>query len=367
MKTILLIAGGRQGTLLLAPLYQELTTRGGYRPVPVIADTEGDCRQADGIVAFFGIGSDLQTVALPEGTVAQETAMAMTELETIIASHAPDLVMICGCDSASMAAAVTAAKLGIPVAAVDAGLRSYDRREYAEINRMIIDTVADFHFVSERSGEYNLINEGVSDGQLHFAGNLSIDSLVSLMQEVNRLTVTTDLGVEPKKYAMLLLNRSEQCIEKGYLDKLLHLLAEIAGQIVVLMPLTSGMETAMKRYELYEAFTAISGLRMFEPQSYTAQLRLLKDSALLITDADELQSEATVMNVPCLTMSESSSRPSTIEIGTNVLVGEDEEEILSRVHDIFSAEDHSPRRSKIPEKWDGASAARVVDVLDRVL
>ncbi|MBM3421858.1 MAG: UDP-N-acetylglucosamine 2-epimerase [Chlorobi bacterium] len=369
MKTILLIAGGRQGSLMLAPLYQELKKRGGYRPVPVAVFASGVRLLMEGVAGAFGLESDLQSLSLPEGTAAEETASAMTGLEKIIVTEAPDLVMICGSDSAAMAAAVTAAKLGIAVAPVDAGLRSYDRREYAEINRMLIDTVADFHFVSEHSGEYNLINEGIAEEQLHFAGNLTIDCLVGLMQDANRLAITSDLGVEPKKYALLLLNRHEQCIEKKYLDMLLRLLAEITGQIVVLMPLASSMEAAMKRYELFEAFTALSGLRMVDPQGYTAQLRFLKDSSLLITDADELQSEATVMNVPCLTMSESSSRPSTIETGTNVLVGEDEEEILSRVHDILhvDADAHMPRRSKIPEKWDGAAAARIVDVLDRIL
>lgn len=369
MKTILLIAGGRQGSLMLAPLYQELKKRGGYRPVPVVALTEGSPSYMEGLAASFGMDSDLQRVFLPEGTVAEESASAMTALEKIIVTEAPALVMICGSDSAAMAAAVTAAKLGMPVAPADAGLRSYDRREYAEINRMLIDTVADFHFVSEHSGEYNLINEGIAEDRLHFAGNLSIDSLVGLMQEANRLSVTADLGVEPKKFALLLLNRPEQCIEKGYLDMLLRLLVEITGQTVVLMPLSAGMEAAMKRYGLYADFAALSGLRMVGPQGYTAQLRLLKDSSLLITDIDELQSEATVMNVPCLTMSESTSRPSTIEIGTNVLVGEDEEEILSRVHDILhvDADTHTPRRSKIPEKWDGAASARIVDALDRIL
>lgn len=369
MKTILLIAGGFQGALMLAPLFQALKHRGGYRPLPVIAFTEGEQPLSDGLAACFGMEGAVQTISLPEGSAAGETAAAMTGIEKIVVAEAPVLVMVCGSGNAAMAAAVTAVKLGIPVASADAGLRSYERREFAEINRMLIDTVADFHFVSEHSGEYNLINEGVADEQLFFAGNLAIDSLVGLMKEVNKLQVTADFGMEPKKYALVLLSRPEQCIEKGYLDMMLRLLTEISHTTTVLMPLSPGMHAAMKTYGLYATFKALSGLRLVTPQGYIALLRLLKDSLLLITDSDELQSEATVMNVPCLTMSESTCRPSTIEIGTNVLVGEDEEEILSRVHDILHASDSadSSRRSKIPEKWDGAAASRIVDVLDRIL
>ena len=369
MKTILLVAGGRQGSLMLAPLYHSLKHRGGYRPVPVVALPEGELQITGDLAACFGMEGEVQTLFLQEGSAAGETAAAMTGIEKIIIAEAPSVVMICGSGNAAMAAAVTAAKLGFPVASADAGLRSYDRREWGEINRMVIDTVADFHFVSEHSGEYNLINEGVADEQLFFAGNLVIDSLAGLMPEASRLGVRAALGVEPKHYAMVLLGRPEECIEKGYLEMLLRLFTEISTGTTLLMPLSSGMDAAMKKFGLHTAFASLSGLRMVAPQSYMALLPLLKDSSFVITDADEIQPEATVMNVPCLTMSESTSRPSTIEIGTNVLVGEDEEEILSRVHDILHAGDHadSPRRSKIPEKWDGAAAARIVDVLDRIL
>ncbi len=356
MKKILLAAGGKSGALLLAPLYEALRKSDGYSAVAVIAAEQGADPLSRELAACFDIAADIRTLAIPEGSPAEQLASIMTGMEGIVLAEEPDLVLACGSHNAAMGAAFTASKLSVPVAAADSGLRSYDRADSHEINRIVIDAIADLHFISERSGEFNLINEGVSDEKVFFAGNLAIDSLVRLMEQANRQPAAGIEGIKPKKYALLLLNP----IGNSLPDLTLRLVKALSASIRVVMPRTGAAEPAL---------SDIEGLTIIDHPGHAALLTLLRDSVMLLTDTEELQSESTVMSVPCLTMMSATSRPSTIEIGTNVLVGDDEEEIMTEIEGILKPGDHqhASLRSKIPEKWDGAAASRIVAVLDRLL
>ncbi len=369
MKKLLLAAGGKPGTLLLAPLYKALKKKGAYHPVVLLAAPHGAEPISRELAASFGIGDASHTLTLPNGTPVEQLAAAMTGMEKIMLSEKPDLVLVCGSDNAAFGAAVTAAKLGLPVAAVDAGLRSYERSDAEEVNRVVIDAMADFHFVSEHSGEYNLINEGVADEKVFFAGNLLIDSLVGLMEETGNSDALPVPEAKPKKYALLLLDPAGRFAAKEPLEMMQRLLKDISGNITVVIPLVAGLDALLQQHGMGSAFGEMEGVKMIEPPQHATLLKLLRDALLLLTDIEEMQSEATVMNVPCLTIMESSARPATIEIGTNALVSLDEEEIRSRIHDILhpGTHKHITSRSKIPEKWDGAAAGRIVAVLDRVV
>ncbi|MEI8032468.1 MAG: UDP-N-acetylglucosamine 2-epimerase [Chlorobiaceae bacterium] len=356
MKKILLAAGPNSGALLLAPLYEALQKSDACNPLAVIAAVTGEAPVSRELAAGFNIGDDLLLLQLQDGSPAEQLASMMTGMEKIILAEQPDLVIACGAHNAAMGAAFSAAKLGVRVAAADSGLRSYDRSDSLEINRIVIDAIADLHFLSERSGEFNLINEGVDDEKVFFAGNLAIDSLVRLMEQANKLPPAGIAGIKPKKYALLLLGPEA----KSARDLILRIVRELSLRIPVLMARTGTPDPA---------FSAIEGLVVIDHPGYLALLPLLRDAAMLLTDSEEMQPEATVMSVPCLTMMESTSRPATIEIGTNVLVGDDEEEIMAEIEGILKPGDHqhASLRSKIPEKWDGASASRIVAVLERVL
>ncbi|NTW68680.1 MAG: UDP-N-acetyl glucosamine 2-epimerase [Chlorobiaceae bacterium] len=369
MKKLLLAAGGRPGALLLAPLYDALKKNGTYEPIALLASAKGADALSSDLCTCFGIGDDVRTIPLPEGSPVQQLSAAMASIETALLKEKPDLVLVCGSDNVALGAAIAAAKLGLRVAAVDAGLRSYERSDAEEVNRVVIDAMAEFHFVSEHSGEYNLINEGVADEKVFYSGNLSIDSLVRLMEQANKESATAVKGIKPKKYALVLLGQGVFSAGKEHLGMLLRLMTDLAANITVVMPRIAGFDALLKEHLLDAAFISIENLKLIDPPSHALLLTLLRDSMLLLTDTEELQAEATVMNVPCLTMMDTSSRPSTIEIGTNVLVGLDEEDIKSRIHDILhpGSHQHITSRSKIPEKWDGASAPRIVAVLDRLL
>lgn len=363
MKKLVLAAGGKEGTLLLAPLYAAFKKNGSYLPVAALAagqDREPIGRELSGC---FGLCDSFRTISLPSGSPAGTLAAAMSGMENLIVAEKPEIMLVCGSDDTALAAALAASRHGVPVVSVDAGLRNHERSDPREINRMLIDVLAGLHFVSEHSGEYNLINEGVPDEKVFFVGNLLIDSLAALMQSTSSRGGRGDLQL--KRYALVIIDHSAFMTDGESAGKMLRLLKLISEKIPVLMPLVPEHGDFFKSG--VPADPAV--FKVINRPEESRLLALLRDSALLLTDIEELQAESTVMDVPCLTMSERTCRPSTIETGTNVLVGDDEGEIMGRIEAILHPADpgHRSVRSKIPEKWDGAAASRIVAVLDRVL
>ena len=360
MKKIVVIAQGRFGFLKVASLVAAIDSNSILEPVPVLVVRDGEERLADELIESVGLRDRFRRIRLEPGSDVAETAGLMLEFEKIFTEVSPDFVVPGGFDNAAVAAAMTASRMGVPVVSIDAGLRIYDRSESGELNRLVLDSLASLHFVSEHSGVYNLINEGYADDQIIFAGNTSIDSLVTMIAEANRSGVLTDLGVEPKKFAVVMLDMPLGPETFGNRDLLCKVLEAVAGTTTVLMPVEMAAEAGLQ-----EAFGSVPGLRLVPSPGPVALLRLLKEAAFVLTDNDDYESELTVMNVPCLTMCPTTSRPSTIEVGTNVIVGYDEEEILERASVILSGKPTG--KTLIPEKWDGASAKRIAEVLERAV
>jgi UDP-N-acetylglucosamine 2-epimerase (non-hydrolysing) len=350
VKKIVLIAQDRAAFLHVAPLVSAFRKNSVFQPVLVWVLTPGSRAEHDALVAAFGFSDELRVIEAEPDTPVGETASFMLTFEQIFNELAPDFVIPGGHDSASLAGALAAAKMGIPVISLDAGLRSYDRAESAEINRLVIDSVAALHFVSEHSGVYNLINEGFADERILFVGNTAIDSLVTLMAQANASSVLDSLSLAPKKFVTVLL-KPESSVNRELFCKVLE---SLAATTAVLLPGTQSSD---------EALNSVAGLRMIEMPGYIDMLRLLKESAFVLTDSAEFEAELTVMNVPCLTMRQSTARPSTVELGTNVLIAPDEQEILERASVILSRKKRE--KTLIPEKWDGAAATRIVEVLER--
>ncbi|MDT9547018.1 MAG: UDP-N-acetylglucosamine 2-epimerase [Chlorobium sp.] len=343
MKKIVLAAGGPSGAMLLAPLFSALSSAGRFESAAII----GEPLHPE-IAECFGLSDPLLCVSCGKPA---RLSKAVAFMEERLLCMEPDLVVVLGSDMAALAAALGAAQLGLPVAAADAGLRSGDPQEQAEMNRRLIDTIADMHFVSEHSGLYNLVNEGHDEERLLFAGNLAIDALAALMERSGAPSAAERYGHGPKTYA-LLLPGSQPAQAPG------TLLSELAAilPVIVLQPEEGGLE-----------FELPLGARMIERPEPSALLSLLRDASMLLTASGELQAEATVMNVPCLTMRERTERPSTLEIGTNTLVGTDTEALLHQARHIRNASAEEGNRSKIPEKWDGAAAGRMVEMLTHII
>ncbi|WP_245153630.1 UDP-N-acetyl glucosamine 2-epimerase [Chlorobaculum sp. 24CR] len=350
MKKIVLIAQDRAALLHAAPFVSVFRKKGVFEPVLVRVLSPGNRAEHDELASAFGLPDELRVIELEPGTPVSQTASLMLAFGQLFNEIEPDFVAPGGHDHASLAGALTAAKMGIPVISLDAGLRSYDRAEPEEINRLVIDSVAALHFVSEHSGLYNLMNEGVADERILFVGNTAIDSLVTLMGVASESSVLETLSLVPKKFVTVLLKPESS----GNRDSLCKVLETLAATSTVLLP---GIPASA------EFAGGVPGIRMIDMPGYIDLLRLLKESAFVLTDSAEFEAELTVMNVPCLTLRQSTARPSTVEIGTNVLVAPDEEEILKRATVILSGK--RSEKTLIPEKWDGAAATRVAEVLER--
>ena len=365
MKKILLVAGDRYGLLKVLPLYKALHEHDGYEvlfaagsPLP-----QGE-RSGEDLPQLFGISETIFSVGTEGISPVGRAASAMTAFEKLFVDEKPEIAVIGGDDDVALAAALAAVKLSLPVAYIGAGMRDYNRRSPGEVNRKLIDAVADILFVSEHSGEYNLINEGYDEDRIFFVGEMTIDSLATLIGKANSSSVTGDFGVEAKKYVLVLLDHAAGLDDIGVLKKMVRVVKAIAENHPVLMLVDSDVGTVLREHEMEPAFTSLPGVQVIQFPGYVELLRLVKDALFVLTDSFAAQAESTVMKVPCLTMLDDTSSPATIEVGTNVLVGDREEDILRGIGD--AVEGNLKHRAKIPEKWDGAVSQRIVDVLDRL-
>ena len=366
MKKILLVAGDRHGLLKVLPLHKALREHDEYKVVFAAASplTEGEGSDED-LLKLFEISNTIFSVEAAGISPVGQTASAMNAFERLLLDEQPDLALVGGDDNLSLSAALAASKLSLPIAYIGAGMRDYNRRSPAEINRKLVDAVADILFVSEHSGEYNLINEGYDEERIFFVGEMTIDSLAGVIGRANSSNVTVDLGIEAKDYVLVLLDGAAALDDLEALKKMERIVKAIAENRPVLMLLGLDVETVLQEHEMGLAFTAVPRVQVMPFPGYVELLRLIKDALFVMTDSSTAQAESTVMKVPCLTMLDDTSSPATIEIGTNVLVGDREEDILQGIGKALDGK--IGRRAKIPEKWDGAVTQRIIDVLDKVL
>jgi UDP-N-acetylglucosamine 2-epimerase (non-hydrolysing) len=259
-----------------------------------------------------------------------------------------------------MACALVAAKLGVPVAHIEAGLRSFDRSMPEEINRVVTDAVSDLLFVSERSGLENLKREGVADSKVHFVGNVMIDTLLRHRAAAEQSGVLPQLGLSPgQPYVVVTLHRPSNVDEPRKLGALVRALRELARDAVVIFPIHPRTRKNAIEADCQEE---LGKLLTTEPLGYLEFLNLMSHAQAVITDSGGVQEETTVLGVPCLTVRENTERPATIEWGTNRLVGSDPGAMLRAARQILNGDRPAGRR---PELWDGNAAGRILEVLRR--
>ncbi|MBM4117849.1 UDP-N-acetylglucosamine 2-epimerase (non-hydrolyzing) [bacterium] len=296
---------------------------------------------------YLGVGS---------GSHAAQTALIMTEFERVALERRPDLVMVVGDVNSTLACSLVCAKLTIPVAHVEAGLRSFDRAMPEEINRMVTDILSDLLFTTSAEAEPNLLREGVAAEKIHFVGNAMIDSLHFYLRKAEASDVLARLGLAPGGYGLVTLHRPSNVDDPAQLAGILGAMREAGEAMPLLWPVHP--RTA-KMLEAHGIDTAAYGLRLVEPQGYLDFLRLMKDTRLVLTDSGGIQEETTVLGVPCLTLRENTERPVTCTLGTNVLVGTDP----ARIRAATRAALHDTRRAyQVPPLWDGHAAERIVAV-----
>ena len=291
------------------------------------------------------------------GSHAEQTGRVMVEFEKVCLKEKPDLVIVVGDVNSTMACTITAKKLGIQVAHVEAGLRSRDMEMPEEINRLCTDVLCDYLFTTDRFANENLRREGVPDEKIFFVGNVMIDTLLKHKEMAAKLNVRDRLGLRPGEYATLTMHRPSNVDEKKILQGILEAIDAIAQQIPIVFPIHPRTRKALNNLEFK---THNSKLLIMEPMGYLDFLHLNMQAKMVLTDSGGLQEETTVLGIPCITMRENTERPITCEMGTNVVVGNRKERILEAAKNVFEG---NIRKGIVPEKWDGKAAERIVEVL----
>ena len=302
---------------------------------------------------YLGVGS---------GSHAQQTARIMVEFEKVLEEVHPDLVIVVGDVNSTVACSLVSVKMGIPVAHVEAGLRSGDRTMPEEINRLLTDSIADHLFVTEPSGVANLRRDGIEDKKIHLVGNVMIDSLVHYREKAKQSTIMEHLGVKPHKFTLVTLHRPSNVDTEEGLGKILTIFERIARHSTIVFPVHPRTTKMLAQHGLLRRAEALQNLKRVEPVGYLDFVHLLDNALLVITDSGGIQEETTYLGVPCLTLRENTERPITCDIGTNELCGLDIEKVVSRSEAVFAG---NKKKGLVPDLWDGNAANRIVDVLIR--
>jgi len=296
------------------------------------------------------------------GSQIRQIAQIMERFEELLLLKKPDLVLVVGDVSSTLAAALTAEKMGIRVAHVEAGLRSFDREMPEETNRILTDQLSDFLFVTEEGAIRNLLNEGCAKEKIFFVGNVMIDALISHVQEADRSTILDRLRVAPKNYALMTLHRPANVDKKEGLEKILYTLSRIQKEIHVVFPVHPRTRHRIDEFGLEPTLLGLKNVTVCDPVGYLDFLRLMRDAKMVLTDSGGIQEETTVLGVPCLTLRENTERPVTVTEGSNLLIGTDPQRVIEAVTDILEGRG---KKGKVPLFWDGRAADRIVKILDR--
>jgi UDP-N-acetylglucosamine 2-epimerase (non-hydrolysing) len=357
---ILSVVGARPNLMKIAPLMWEMRRRTGIATFLVHTGQHYDERMSRLFFEELNIPRPDVDLGVGSASHAVQTAEVMKRFEPVVKEWRPDAVVVVGDVNSTIACALTAVKLGVRVAHVEAGLRSYDRDMPEEINRILTDSISRWLFVSEPSGLHNLRREGVAEDRIFFVGNVMIDTLRASRDRAESSTILEDLHLNTQGYAVLTLHRPSNVDDPKVLAELMTAVARLQRELPIVFPVHP---RTRKVFETHPAGT-LPNLRLTEPLGYLDFLKLMAHARMVMTDSGGIQEETTTLGVPCLTLRHNTERPVTIEQGTNVLVGPSPDRILAVASRLLSA----PRgKSRVPELWDGRAAERIVHVLSQTV
>lgn len=356
MISISAVVGARPNFMKMAPLLEEIGRRPNLKARLIHTGQHYSPEMSATFFDELGMPAPDVNLEVGSGSHTAQTAAVMLRLEAEFLANRPDLILVVGDVNSTMAAALVGSKLGIRIAHVEAGLRSFDRTMPEEINRLVTDALSDFLFASEPSGIKNLLAEGAPRERLFLAGNVMIDTLLKFRGKAARTSVLERLGLRAGAYAVATLHRPSNVDDIAHLGRLVEMLREVARKLPVVFPVHP-----RTKQRLDDARVETDSLILSPPLGYLEFLRLTSEARLVLTDSGGIQEETTILNVPCLTLRENTERPITIEEGTNRLVGTDPDAALRAALETLE----SPRpAAAAPALWDGAASGRIVDAIE---
>jgi UDP-N-acetylglucosamine 2-epimerase (non-hydrolysing) len=359
MRDLILVVGARPNFMKVAPLYAALAKRpGAFRPRLVHTGQHYDQQMSDVFFEQLGLPAPDAYLGIGTGAHGQQTGRILEAFEKYLFELAerPAGVVVVGDVNSTMACALASVKLQIPVAHLEAGLRSFDRSMPEEINRLVTDAVSDLLLVSEPSGEANLLHEGVPAEKIRYVGNVMIDSLVRELPAAQALEAANRLGVSSNEYILVTLHRPANVDNPERLRALVDMLRNIARRLPVLFPVHPRTRQRLAELPLEEG----AGIGLLEPLPYREMLSLQASARIVITDSGGIQEETSFLGIPCLTLRPNTERPVTVTMGTNTLVPGDPRDIEPLVDAILAGQYNKGR--PIPG-WDGHTGDRVIDLL----
>lgn len=359
-RTIVHVVGARPNFMKIAPLMEAMREEPRWRQVLVNTGQHYDEAMAGGFFRELNLPRPDRDLGVGSGSHAAQTAKVMMAFEDVCLEIRPDLVVVVGDVNSTMAAAIVAAKLVIPIAHVEAGLRSNDREMPEEVNRIVTDRLADLLLTPSRDGDANLLAEGVPAERIRFVGNIMIDTLERHLPMASFDRVRDRFPIAPGRFAVLTLHRPSNVDHRETFERILAALKAIAKQMPIVFPVHPRTRARLAEFGLEDAF---EGFVLTDPLGYLDFLALTSNARIILTDSGGLQEESTALGIPCLTLRENTERPVTITEGTNRLVGTE----TARILDGFEAAMSGAVRMGRPELWDGRTALRITGVFREYL
>jgi UDP-N-acetylglucosamine 2-epimerase (non-hydrolysing) len=359
---IINVCGARPNFMKIAPLMDAYKQYDQIEPLLVHTGQHYDKVMSQSFFDELGIPRPDVNLEVGSGSHAVQTAEIMTRFETYVLETKPDMVLVVGDVNSTVACALVARKLGVAVAHVEAGLRSFDETMPEEINRKLTDAISNLLFVTEQSGMDNLAREGVPDERVHLVGDVMIDTLLKNLERAQQSSVLSDLGLEKGGFAVTTLHRPSNVDDPATLGRLLDALEVVQRDMPIVFPCHPRTRNRLEATGLMGRIESLPGLRLVPPLGYLDFLCLTSTARMVLTDSGGIQEETTCLQVPCLTLRENTERPVTCTVGSNQLVGTDPERILSAYARITRGQ----VRCEVPPLWDGKAAERIVALLSEI-
>ncbi len=365
MIRILHVVGARPNFMKIAPIMEEMVKYPNhFQQVLVHTGQHYDNEMSQVFFDDLGLPRPDVYLGVGSGSHAQQTARVMMAFEPVVSECRPDLVVVVGDVNSTLAAAITASKLNLPVAHVEAGLRSFDRRMPEEINRIVTDALSTYLFTPSRDANDNLRREGIPEEHIYFVGNVMIDTLRRCQLLADRSSAFDKLGLDKREqYALLTLHRPSNVDRAEIFAEILEALFRIQKEIPIIFPIHPRTKKRIQEFGFQSKINKMQGLRIIPPLGYIDFLALESRATLVLTDSGGIQEETTVLGVPCLTLRENTERPVTVEQGTNQIVGHSKEKIIKAALNVLAGK---IPQGRIPELWDGHAVERIVSVLKDV-
>jgi UDP-N-acetylglucosamine 2-epimerase (non-hydrolysing) len=360
---IINVVGARPNFMKVAPIHRRMLADPFFQPILLHTGQHYDAKMSHTFFVELEMPEPDLYLGVGSGSHAEQTAAVMIAVEKIFTADRPDWVLVVGDVNSTLAVSLVAAKLHIPIAHVESGLRSFDRLMPEEINRILTDRLSDLLFITEQSGWDNLLAEGADPKKMHMTGNVMIDSLVEHLSKCSSSPVQQETGVQPGQYALMTLHRPSNVDNENLLKQILDAVKILQTETPIVFPIHPRTRKMLTQFGFDPAIAAMPNLILTEPLGYLAFLKLMSEARFVLTDSGGVQEETTFLDIPCLTLRENTERPITITMGSNRLAPLNTTEIIRYAREALAG---GLRRKGIPPLWDGQTSQRIINVFKQI-